>query len=121
MFSPNKPGARMARAAVWPSSYGRRTGSVQVMLHRVGAVVAALALLLAGHAGEARAEGARPVRIVALGDSLVAGYGLRGAEAFPVRLPGDCSTASLRTEPRISLAESGRTRSRLSSLSSYSW
>ena len=99
MFSPNKPGARMARAAVWPSSYGRRTGSVQVMLHRVvGAVVAALALLLAGHAGEARAEGARPVRIVALGDSLVAGYGLRGAEAFPVRLQQALNAKGLKVE-----------------------
>jgi len=46
----------------------------------------ALALALASTASVAMAENARPLRIVALGDSLVAGLGLRAAEAFPVRL-----------------------------------
>ena len=50
------------------------------------ATVVAITLILAGHAGWLRAEGARPLRIVALGDSLVAGLGLRAAEAFPARL-----------------------------------
>ena len=49
------------------------------------ATVVAIAIL-AGHAGGLRAEGALPLRIVALGDSLVAGLGLRAAEAFPARL-----------------------------------
>jgi acyl-CoA thioesterase-1 len=56
------------------------------MLRRVMATVVAIALILAGHAGGLRAEGARPLRIVALGDSLVAGLGLRAADAFPARL-----------------------------------
>jgi acyl-CoA thioesterase-1 len=36
--------------------------------------------------GGSRAAAERPLRIVALGDSLIAGYGLRTAEAFPARL-----------------------------------
>ena len=46
----------------------------------------AIALALASPAGVPMAETARPLRIVALGDSLVAGFGLRAAEAFPARL-----------------------------------
>ena len=49
------------------------------MLRRLSVVAMMLALPLAA----ARAE---PVRLVALGDSLTAGYGLPGAEAFPVKL-----------------------------------
>jgi acyl-CoA thioesterase-1 len=41
--------------------------------------------LAAAPAGAAEAS-ARPVRILALGDSLVAGYGLRPEDAFPARL-----------------------------------
>jgi acyl-CoA thioesterase-1 len=57
-----------------------------VLARRIMRAVAIVAVLLAGHAGGAQAEGARPLRIVALGDSLVAGYGLRAAEAFPAKL-----------------------------------
>ena len=45
----------------------------------------ALALLVWGTGAEAHA-GERPVRIVALGDSLTAGYGLSAQESFPVQL-----------------------------------
>jgi acyl-CoA thioesterase-1 len=47
-------------------------------------VLAALALLIAGPA-----YGADPLRIVALGDSLTAGYGLDAEASFPVRLEGE--------------------------------
>jgi acyl-CoA thioesterase-1 len=57
-----------------------------VLVRRIVSAVAVVVVLLAGHAGGARAESARPLRIVALGDSLVAGYGLRAAEAFPAKL-----------------------------------
>jgi acyl-CoA thioesterase-1 len=49
-----------------------------------GARVQAFALALALALGLAAAPGeARPLRLVALGDSLTAGYGLRPGEAFP--------------------------------------
>lgn len=41
---------------------------------------------LTGGAREAWSASDKPVQIVALGDSLVAGYGLRASEAFPARL-----------------------------------
>lgn len=56
------------------------------MVGRAMAMIVAVALILAAQAGGLRAEDARPLRIVALGDSLVAGFGLRAAEAFPVKL-----------------------------------
>ena len=48
----------------------------------IAAVVAAAALV----SGAAQPGGARPVKIVALGDSLTAGLGLPGDAAFPARL-----------------------------------
>jgi acyl-CoA thioesterase-1 len=56
----------------WPFGYWRRT-----MLVLLGA-----AFLLAPH----EAKAAEPVRIVALGDSLTAGYGLPPGAAFPEKL-----------------------------------
>jgi acyl-CoA thioesterase-1 len=49
------------------------------------AIGMALALLVSGTGAVAHA-GERPVRIVALGDSLTAGYGLSAQESFPVQL-----------------------------------
>ncbi len=49
-------------------------------------VIGLTALVLGLGALPAAAQQARPVTIVALGDSLTAGYGLGPAEAFPVRL-----------------------------------
>ncbi len=59
------------------ATYGHSRIRVQVFaLARVGALLAALGL------GAASAE-TRPLRVVALGDSLTAGYGLPPGEAFP--------------------------------------
>src|SRR5438046_1006358 len=68
------------------ASYGRRSAPVQVMT-RAAALAAALLggiLSLAPLSPAATAE--RAVRIVALGDSLTAGFGLPADAAFPVRL-----------------------------------
>jgi len=49
--------------------------------------VAAVTILCATVFAGAVAVGAeRPVTVVALGDSLVAGYGLAGTDAFPTQL-----------------------------------
>ena len=63
-----------------PRSYGSWSALVQVFALVVAALV--LAVPLAGPAAGAD----RPVRIVALGDSLTAGLGLPANAAFPVRL-----------------------------------
>ena len=63
-----------------PRSYGRWSALVQVFALVVAAL--ALAVPLAGPAAGAD----RPVRIVALGDSLTAGLGLPANAAFPARL-----------------------------------
>src|SRR5262245_12510952 len=60
---------------MWPS-YGERGRWVQ----RIAAGLLLLGLATPVCAAE------RTVKIVALGDSLTAGYGLPGAEAFPARL-----------------------------------
>jgi acyl-CoA thioesterase-1 len=68
--------------ARWPSarvSYGAPWRSVQLF----ALVVAAVLGCFVAPAAEA---GNRPVRIVVLGDSLTAGYGLPGSAAFPARL-----------------------------------
>ena len=49
-------------------------------------VIGLLASLLVAGAGAANAQQARPVAIVALGDSLTAGYQLPPGDAFPVKL-----------------------------------
>lgn len=53
------------------------------LLHRLFALCA---LALVGATTTAGAATAEPVRLVAFGDSLTAGYGLAGSQAFPVRL-----------------------------------
>ena len=56
------------------------------MIHRRAAILAlAGAGLAVAWRGTARAQ-AQPVRIVALGDSLTAGFGLAGSAAFPAQL-----------------------------------
>jgi acyl-CoA thioesterase-1 len=65
-----------------PRSYGGRSPWVQMALRTI-----ALALLLGGVLPGSSARSAdAPVRIVALGDSLTAGFGLPVNAAFPVKL-----------------------------------
>jgi acyl-CoA thioesterase I len=64
-----------------PRSYGSWSAPVQVF-----ALVVAAALALAGALAGTAAGADRPVRIVALGDSLTAGLGLPANAAFPARL-----------------------------------
>jgi acyl-CoA thioesterase-1 len=64
-------------------SYGANVAAVQRLL--AAALIAALCLV-APLPAAAAAAGERPVRIVALGDSLTAGLGLPANEAFPARL-----------------------------------
>ena len=65
-----------------PRSYGILRGG-----GKIGGRVAAVTILCATVFAGAVAVGAeRPVTVVALGDSLVAGYGLAIADAFPTRL-----------------------------------
>jgi acyl-CoA thioesterase-1 len=63
-------------------SYGKWAGRVQMLgLAAIVAVAGATVPAVAQPAG-----GGRPVKIVALGDSLTAGFGLPADAAFPVRL-----------------------------------
>jgi acyl-CoA thioesterase-1 len=62
-----------------PRSYGGKTASVQ---RGLALLIGAFLLVLP----VAAAADSRPVRIVALGDSLTAGYGLPADQAFPAKL-----------------------------------
>ncbi len=61
-----------------PLRYGFAWGVVNV--------VALLAVVLLAPSGEAAGQGRKVAQIVALGDSLTAGYGLKRGDSFPVRL-----------------------------------
>jgi acyl-CoA thioesterase-1 len=59
----------------------------RVVLYNCLSIVAALLLAVAGAtAAPAQAPGKGPLRIVVLGDSLVAGFELKGSDAFPAQL-----------------------------------
>ena len=73
--------ARRAPLRPEPRSYGKGARPVQMLA--IAAVAASLALVSA--AGQPGSAG-RPVKIVALGDSLTAGLGLPADAAFPARL-----------------------------------
>src|ERR1700756_4353105 len=73
--------ARRAPLRPEPRSYGKRARPVQMLA--IAAVAASLALVSA--AAQPGGTG-RPVKIVALGDSLTAGLGLPANAAFPMRL-----------------------------------
>src|SRR5262245_14074498 len=74
------PGGQAA-SPVSPRSYGHFAAPVQIVARVLAAaVVAAAAFAWPAAAAE------RPVRIVALGDSLTSGVGLPGSAAFPARL-----------------------------------
>lgn len=66
-----------------PRSYGKPAPKVKRLAGALVAVVAWLGIaLMAGAANAAE----RPIKIVALGDSLMAGYQLSGPDAFPAQL-----------------------------------
>ena len=75
-------------------SYGGAAGPIQAgkwTMSVVAMAIAAIALMaialgLTGAARPAMAAREAPIHIVALGDSLVAGFGLQAADSFPVRL-----------------------------------
>jgi acyl-CoA thioesterase-1 len=72
-------------SAIW------REGAVVARLAAIATVVAGLTMLPA-QAAEA------PIHLVALGDSLVAGYGLRASEAFPAALQRALAAKGLAVE-----------------------
>jgi acyl-CoA thioesterase-1 len=85
--------------------YGRsprqkKIGSRATAVTIIYAAAVCLATLFAGVSGWPGRLGAaeRPVRIVALGDSLVAGYGLRASEAFPAALQRALSAKGVAAE-----------------------
>lgn len=67
-------------------SYGGATGPVQTLARHLAGLM--VALLVAGLIlpGPAASAAVKPVKIVVLGDSLTAGYGLPAEAAFPSRL-----------------------------------
>jgi acyl-CoA thioesterase I len=75
---------RPAAEAVVPRSYGRIAALVQIFA-RASVLAAVFAALLLGFTPQADAT-ERPVKIVALGDSLTAGFGLPATDAFPAKL-----------------------------------
>jgi acyl-CoA thioesterase-1 len=77
-------------------SYGRRGAAVQMRARLVGLAVALLGGVLPLGAAATGAEA--PVRIVALGDSLTAGFGLPADAAFPVRLAKALAAKGLAVE-----------------------
>ncbi len=64
-----------------PRSYGTFAAPVQIVARALAAAIVAAAVI-----GLPAAAAERPVRIVALGDSLTAGLGLPANAAFPARL-----------------------------------
>jgi acyl-CoA thioesterase-1 len=73
-------------------------------------MVAAIAAFLAGNLAPGAAAAERPVRIVALGDSLTAGFGLPASASFPAKLAAALKTAGHPVE-MINAGVSGDTAS----------
>jgi acyl-CoA thioesterase-1 len=82
--------AAPSRLSFAPRSYGRRGAWVQMPARTIALAAVVLCGVLSGALSAAMISSARgaegPVRMVALGDSLTAGFGLPAAAAFPVRL-----------------------------------
>jgi acyl-CoA thioesterase-1 len=85
-FGPTRP----RKAAAAPRSYGRRGAGVQMRARGIALAAVVFCGVLSAALSAAMVLSARgadaPVRIVAFGDSLTAGFGLPAAAAFPVRL-----------------------------------
>jgi acyl-CoA thioesterase-1 len=86
---------RPIRAGAHPSRYGRSGTKFKHLRRRIACAVAILiaACLFPGLAVADRHTG--PIRIVAFGDSLTAGYNLANEEAFPARLQRALAAAGL--------------------------
>jgi acyl-CoA thioesterase-1 len=81
-----------------PRSYGRRRAGVQMRARGFTLAAVLLGAILPGGLVAAAAGAEAPVRIVALGDSLTAGFGLPAAAAFPVRLEKALTAKGLAVE-----------------------
>jgi acyl-CoA thioesterase-1 len=84
----------MRNARSQPCSYGRKTALVQ--RRTVLALLTFICLVGPGKAG--RAADDPPVKIVALGDSLTAGFGLPQQASFPVRLGQALAAKGIKAE-----------------------
>jgi len=88
------------QTAAAPRSYGRRSAGIQTLTLALAVVL--LGGILPGISSRGLVSPASsaedPVRIVALGDSLTAGYGLPADEAFPVKLEKALSAKGLATQ-----------------------
>ncbi len=83
--SPSPRFSRMASGCPLPGKCGgRESGSAQSRWSNFGFIAAMIGLIFT--ATPPFAQTATPIRIVAFGDSLTAGFGLAAAEAFPAQL-----------------------------------
>lgn len=69
-----------------PFTYGARMARVQAAMRGILVGAFALVMIWAGMQNSAEAVEPKPVRIVAFGDSLTAGYGVAADAAFPAKL-----------------------------------
>src|SRR5271170_7502394 len=78
-------------------SYGGLVCGMKIGRRVAAVTLAAITLALALAGGPAFASD-RPLKIVALGDSLTAGYGLSADQAFPVKLQAALAAKSIAAE-----------------------
>ncbi len=72
-------------AGAHPRSEPRSYGKLALQVQRLAAALVVAGLVLSGLVGSVTAA-ERTIKVVALGDSLTAGFQLRGSAAFPVQL-----------------------------------
>lgn len=72
-------------AGAHPRSEPRSYGKLALQVQRLAAALVVAGLVLSGLVGSVTAA-ERTIKVVALGDSLTAGFHLRGSAAFPVQL-----------------------------------
>ena len=72
-------------AGAHPRSEPRSYGKLALQVQRLAAALVVAGLVLSGFVGSVSAA-ERTIKVVALGDSLTAGFQLRGSAAFPVQL-----------------------------------
>ena len=92
------------------ASYGTWRQAVEGRLHTFMCLLAAGLMALVPMAPAAAQNAAKPVKLVVLGDSLSAGYGLPAPAAFPVRLQAALKDKGIATE-MINAGVSGDTTS----------